>query len=260
MNHDVLDFSNAIIGGTVSPQDVVARAAERIQSWFRRSNRQQMARDPNVRGEERRKERARVARELDDTLRQGFLGASPRLHTAVAQMPTDSPEKPSLNRGPSSTQRALDEGRPAILGPHSSGIAPETLEQALSGLRDELTAGSLPFRIFVSGKSRALKPAIQEQVFLIGREAVVNALRHSRASSIEVEIQYLPRQLRVVVRDNGCGIDPQFVRSERDGHWGLLGMHERAGSIGARLRMWSKPGCGTEVQICVPADTVETLA
>src|SRR5271155_3540196 len=143
MNHDVLDFSNAIIGGTVSPQDVAARAVERIRKWFRRSDQEQLGRERNVRLEERHKERARIAGGFHDTLFQGFLGASMQLHN-----PPDSPEKPSLNRALSSTQRVLDEGRTAVRGPRSSGIAPETLEQALSGLRDELAAGSLPFRIF----------------------------------------------------------------------------------------------------------------
>src|ERR1700691_1376300 len=127
-------------------------------------------------------------------------------------------------------------------------------------LRDELQPDGLPFRIFVTGKSRALKPEIQKQMYLIAREALLNALRHSKATSIEVEIEYLPRRLRMVVRDNGSGIDHQIVRWGRGCHWGLLAMRERAGSIGAKLRIWSKPGCGTEVEICVPSDIVEACA
>jgi anti-sigma regulatory factor (Ser/Thr protein kinase) len=64
----------------------------------------------------------------------------------------------------------------------------------------------LRLRIFVQGKPRTLNPAIHEQLFLIGREAVINALRHSEATKIEVEVQYLRDLLRVLVRDNGCGI------------------------------------------------------
>lgn len=258
MNHDVLEFSNAIAGGTAPNHDVVARAAERIQSWFRRLTQDHLGRELNVRLEERRRERARIARELHDTLFQGFLGASMQLHYALDQMPPDSPSKPSLNRALSLMQRVLDEGRFALQGLRSSRSAPETLEEALLRLRDELRSIGPAFRIFVTGKSRALKPDVQEQIYLIGQEALVNALRHSKAATIEVEIEYLPRQLRMMVRDDGCGIDPQYVRSGRDGHWGLLGMRERAGSIGARLRVWSKSGCGTEIEVRVPGDTVET--
>jgi signal transduction histidine kinase len=258
MNHDVLEFSNAIAGGTVSTQDVVARAAERIQSWFGRPTKDHLDRELNVRLEERHRERARIARELHDTLFQGFLGASMQLHNAVEQMPADSPSRPSISRALSLMQRVLDEGRLAVQGLRSSRIVPETLEEALSRVRDEPRSAGPAFRVFVTGKSRALKPDVQEQIYLIGREALVNALRHSHAASIEVEIEYLPRQLRMMVRDDGCGIDPQYVRSGRDGHWGLLGMHERAGSIGAGLKVWSKLGCGTEIEVRVPGDIVET--
>jgi signal transduction histidine kinase len=93
---------------------------------------------------------------------------------------------------------------------------------------------------------------IQEQIYLIGREALVNALRHSQATIIEAAIEYLPGKLRVVVRDNGSGIDPQVLRSGRDSYWGLLGVRERARSIGAQLRIRSRRGAGTEVEISVP--------
>ena len=67
--------------------------------------------------------------------------------------------------------------------------------------------------------------------------------------ALRVEVEYLPRRLRVVVRDNGRGIDPEATRASRDAHWGLLGMDERAKSIGAKLTIWSKPGAGTEVEL-----------
>jgi len=255
MNLKVERSLNTVVGKAVSSRDLVARPAERRQSRFSRRDRQQLNREQNLRLEERGKERARIARELHDTLFQGFLGASLLLHTAVEQMPADSPSKPSLSRALRLMYRVIDEGRVAIQGLRSPGIAATSLEQALLELRDQLTPGDARFRIFIMGKPKALKPAIQEQIYLIGREAVHNALRHSGATSIEVEVEYSPRRLRVVVRDNGCGIDPQVLRSGRDLHWGLLGMRERAASVGAQLRIWSRPGAGTEVEISVPADT-----
>jgi signal transduction histidine kinase len=129
------------------------------------------------------------------------------------------------------------------------GIASMSLEHALSELWDEFTPDGACYKIFVLGKPKALKPAIKEQIYLIGREAVLNAVRHSGAAAIEAEVEYSARRLRVVVRDNGCGMDPQVVRSSWHSHWGLLRMRERAESVGAQLRIWSGLGGGTEVEI-----------
>jgi signal transduction histidine kinase len=74
-------------------------------------------------------------------------------------------------------------------------------------------------------------------------------VRHSGAKSIEVEVEYLPKKLRVVVRDDGRGFDASALQSKRDLHWGLLGMQERAADIAAQLKIWSQPGAGTEVEI-----------
>jgi signal transduction histidine kinase len=133
-------------------------------------------------------------------------------------------------------------------------IASMSLEEALSGLWSELRSAGARFRIVVEGRPKTVQPAIQEQICLIAREALVNALRHSKATSIEAEVRYLPRRLGVVVRDNGCGIDPKVARAEQGQLWGLLGMHKRAQRMGAQLRIWSGPGVGTEVEISVPGD------
>ena len=253
MNSNVERSANVMFGETACTRDVVAWATERMQRWFCRVDQGQLHRELSVRLEERRSERARIARELHDTLFQGFLGVSLQLHGAVEQMPEDSPAKPSLNRALLLMRRVIDEGRDTLQGLRPSALESMNLEQAFSCLREEFTpGGGVRFRIFVTGQPKELKPAIQEQIYLIGREALINALRHSEASSIEAEVEYLPRRLRIVVRDNGCGMDPEVVRSGRRAHWGLLGMRERAGSIGAQLRIWSRLGAGTEVEISVP--------
>jgi signal transduction histidine kinase len=254
MNPNVDRFPNAMTGEAVSRRDLIKKPAERLQRRFPRRDHQQLNREQKLRLEERRKERGRIARELHDTLFQGFLGASMVLQVAVEQTPADSPTMPSLSRALRLMYRVIDEGRVALLGLRSPRIESTSLEQALSELGDEFTPGGARFQIFVMGRPKALKPGIQKQIYLIGREAVLNALRHSGATAIEAEIEYSPRRLRVVVRDNGCGIDPQVLRSGRDLHWGLLGMRERAASVGAQLRIWSRPGAGTEVEISVPTE------
>ena len=223
------------------------------QKPFRLTGQRHRLREEDIRLEERFRERARIVHELHDTLLQGFLGASMLLHHAVEQTPADSPSKPALSRALRLVHQAIDEGRAVIRGVHKASPAPSSLEQAFSNLLSEVTPGpGLRIRIFVQGKPRSLNPAIQEQLFLIGREAVMNALRHSQATKVEVEVQYLRDLLRVFVRDNGCGINPEAVQKESDSHWGLRGMRERAENIGARFGVWSRKGAGTEVRVDVP--------
>jgi signal transduction histidine kinase len=206
----------------------------------------------HVRMEERRKERARIARDLHDTLFQGFLGASMVLDAAVAGLPSDSPSKLSLNRALLHMRRVIDEGRSALLGLRSPGLESSSLECALADLGNQFMDNGACFKISVLGHPKPLQPGVQEEVLLIAREALLNACRHSQATRIEAEIEYLPARLRLAVRDNGSGIDPQVVRFGRESHWGLQGMRERARNIGGRLRIWSKRGAGTEVEVSVP--------
>jgi signal transduction histidine kinase len=95
---------------------------------------------------------------------------------------------------------------------------------------------------------------VQDEVYRIAREVLRNAFRHARARQIEAEIRYDDRSLRLRIRDDGKGIDPGVLEEgERPGHWGLLGMRERAKRIGAQLDFWSEAGAGTEVELTVPA-------
>jgi signal transduction histidine kinase len=108
------------------------------------------------------------------------------------------------------------------------------------------------FRVVVEGSPRPLQTLIRDEVCGIGREAMVNAFRHSGANNLEVELEYAANQMTVLVRDDGCGIDPQVLRSGRDGHWGLSGMRERAESIGASFRVLSAAAAGTQIELCIP--------
>jgi signal transduction histidine kinase len=150
---------------------------------------------------------------------------------------------------------AINKGRVALEGLRTPRSMPMSLEQTLSNLMDEFSpADGVQLRIFVTGTPRELRPAVQEQLHRLGREVLINALRHSKATRIEAEVQYLPSRLRLVMRDNGCGLDPQVVQSGRENHWGLVEMRERAEDIGAQLKIWSRLGAGTEVEISVPAE------
>lgn len=205
--------------------------------------------ESNLRLQERHKERARIARELHDTLFQGFFSASMMLEAAVEQLPANSPSKSSLGSALQLMHRVIEEGRAALQRLRSPWIASASLEQALADSQNEFPLAGAQFRILVTGHPKVLNPAIQEQIYLIAREALANAFHHSKARNIEAEIEYMPEKLRVVIRDDGCGMDLQALRLQQNSHWGLLGMQERAKSISADLRVWSRRGLGTEVSL-----------
>jgi signal transduction histidine kinase len=245
---------NAMATGTAWTNNSAPLTAEQHQLGFYGHNLERIDREQNIRLDERRKEREHIAQELHDTLFQGFIGASMLLDAAVEQMPADSPSKPSLNRALRLMYRVMEEGRMALQGLRAPLVLSGGLEQALCDFGKEVTPSGAELRVSVMGRPKPLKPTIQSQIYLIGREALVNALRHSGATTIEAEVEYLPNKLRVVVRDNGSGFDTQVLRSTQDSHWGLLGMHERAANIGAQLHIWSRPGAGTEVEISIASD------
>jgi signal transduction histidine kinase len=192
---------------------------------------------------------------LHDTLLQGFLSASMQLHVAADHLPSDSQAKPLVSRVLELMRQVIDEGRTALQGLRSHSSGSQDLAESFSEIRQELALqGQIDYQVTVEGSSRPLRPVIHDGVYRIGREALVNAFRHSRASNIEVVLGYGSKQLRVLVRDNGCGIDPQVLRSGREGHWGLSGMRERAEEIGARLKVWSGADVGTEVELSIPGD------
>jgi signal transduction histidine kinase len=215
-----------------------------------------ISRQLNRRFEEQLAERARMAQELHDTLLQGFISASMQLHVAADTLPADSPVRPALSRVLYLMRRVIEEGRSAVRGLRSSRSAPHDLEQAFTGIRDELAeAGHTDYRVIIEGQARPLHPLVRDEVYKIGREALVNAFRHASAESVELELDYAPNQLRMHVRDDGRGINPQVARSGSDGHWGIAGMRERAEKIGARFTISSRGGAGTEVELTVPGRT-----
>jgi signal transduction histidine kinase len=213
----------------------------------------QLTRQLNVRFEERLAERTLIAQELHDTLLQGFLSASMQLNVAVDQLPAESPARPRLVRVLDLMRQVIEEGRNAVRGLRVSESNVEDIAIALSSMNQELNpGGETVFRVIVEGSPRALHPIVRDEVYRISREAVMNAFRHARAKNIMVEVSYLDNALRVLVNDDGRGIDSEVLESGRDGHWGLSGMRERAERIKARLKVRSRVGSGTEVELSVP--------
>jgi signal transduction histidine kinase len=198
--------------------------------------------------EERPAERTRIAQVL-----QGIVSVAMQLHFAVDQVPANSPAKLRLSRVLELMRHIMEEGRNAVRGLRSSNSDSDDLGRAFSRIPQDLGIEvHVNFRVIVLGSARSLHPLIRDEVYRIGRELLVNAFRHSGASCIEVELEYAPKRFRMVVRDDGCGIDPKVLRAGREGHWGLPGVRERAQRVGATLRVWSRAAAGTEVALSVP--------
>lgn len=223
---------------------------------FHRLRLRQLTRRLNARFEERLDERMRIAQELHDTLLQGFLSASMQLHIAVERMPEDLQAKLGLNHVQQLIGQVIKEGRNAVQGLRSITGDSLDLGQAFSRIQQELATHKekgeeIGFRVIVEGRPRALHPILRDEVYRIGREALVNALHHSRAKGIEVEVKYKANHLRVVIRDDGCAY--QSLRPEGDGSEELSGMRERAERIGARLKIRNRAAAGTEVELSIPS-------
>jgi signal transduction histidine kinase len=172
-------------------------------------------------------------------------------------LPSDIPNREEFERVLTLMNRVSDEGRVAVRGLRAE--SGDDLEQAFCRVQQEYASrNGADFEVTVEGRVRTIHPVIRDEVYRIGREALVNAFRHARARRIEVELEYAPRHLRMLVRDDGCGIDPNILPSGRQGHWGLPGMRERAQRMGGHLKLSSRADGGTEVELLLPASVAFT--
>ena len=205
--------------------------------------------------QERHGERERIARDLHDTLLQGSQGLILRLHAISQAAQTPATVRSSLEAAMQLAERNLAEGRERVASLRDRPIAGQDLATALARVHEEFAGeGVNPLRLTVEGAAPALQSSAAEEVFLIGREAVRNALNHADAAAIEVELAYGRGHLLLHVRDNGRGM-PDVTRLA-DGHWGMQGMRERARRLGGTLNVWSRVGLGTEVALAVPAHRI----
>ena len=214
-----------------------------------------------LRLEERVSERTRIARELHDSLLQSLHGLMFEFQAArnmFQKRPGEALQ--ALDNAIMGTEQAIIESQDAIADLRSTATTEDDLVQLIRTTGENLATAqggnekSPTFGLTVEGRQRVLTPAIRDEVYRIAREVIRNAFRHAQARRIEAEVLYGEDQLRLRVRDDGKGMDPQVLeKGTRSGHWGLPGVRERAHRIGAKLDVWSEAGAGTEVQLDVTA-------
>jgi ligand-binding sensor domain-containing protein/signal transduction histidine kinase len=216
----------------------------------------------NLRLEERVSERTRIARDLHDTLLQSLQGLLLRFHSALTLLPARPDEaRQRLERALEQAEAAITEGRDAVLGLRATAVTVNDLADGIAAIganltRDPALVDAPAIAVDVDGVSRDLNPAVREEAYRIAGEALRNAFTHAHARRINVTIHYEPRQLRLTVRDDGQGIDEATLRGQqREGHFGLPGMRERAAIVQGRLEVRTQPGAGTEIELRVPGAT-----
>lgn len=233
-----------------------ALAAMAVLYLFYLSRLRQATQRVRVSMEARLAEREQIARDLHDTLLQSVQGLILKVHAGVSQIPREEPARQTLERALDNADQVVLEGRDRVRSLRSTAGLSD-LSSALQDVANQMPQGSSArVKTVVEGSDRELHPLVIEEAYSIGREALVNALSHSECQNVEVEITFGSKQFRLRVRDDGRGIEPEILeKGEREGHWGLPGMRERAQKIGGQLEFWSRPGIGTEVQLTVPAKT-----
>lgn len=204
--------------------------------------------------EERLGERERIARELHDTLLQSIQGLVLRFQSVANKMPADGASRTQLEAALQRADEIIAEGRDRVQdlrATNASGDLPELLKERAVGVGLD---PAVLVRILVEGRPRPVHPLVSVEVGRIADEALFNIARHAKASTVEITIRFAARQLAVEIRDDGVGIAAEVLeQGYRPGHFGLVGMRERAERIGGGFSIESSPGMGSAVTMTLPA-------
>jgi signal transduction histidine kinase/ligand-binding sensor domain-containing protein len=216
----------------------------------------QVAHALNARFEERLAERARVARDLHDTLLQTVHGSRIVADDALSRPDDADGMKHAMEQVSGWLRQASEEGRAAVNALRASITERNDLSEAFRrAIEDCRRLGSMEGSFSLSGDPREMHPVVRDEVYRIGYEAIRNACTHSAGTHLDVGLTY-GDDLILRVADNGVGIDPSISHAGKDGHFGLRGMRERAARIGARFTMTTSQRSGTEIVLKVPGTVV----
>ena len=207
----------------------------------------------SARFEERLAERTRLAQDLHDELLQNAMGVSLQLEATDSLIEETHAAKPHLVRALDLARALMRQGREVLRDLRAKTRDAADITRVLSRTIEEYQQqGGPASSLIVEGAPRTLNPLVAEDFMQIGRQAIINAFQHAAAKKIEVCLIYRALELCLEIKDNGCGIDPQIVAAGKPGHFGLIGMRERAERIGCVLTVASRAGEGTNVIVTVP--------
>ena len=201
-------------------------------------------------------ERSRVAREIHDTVEQGLSGISLQLEAVGGSLQT-APDtaRQSLDVAQQMVRYSLEETRRSVMDLRAQALERSDLAGALEMLAHQMTLNtSAQANVYVSGPVQRLDASKEHHLLRIGLEALTNALKHGRATRIDIDLNFTPESTRLIVSDNGQGLE-WAERATGGAHFGLQGVRERVDKLGGALDIWSAPGAGVRLAVTIPAPT-----
>ncbi len=198
-------------------------------------------------------ERARLARDIHDTLAQGLTAIALHLDGALPYLDgAPTPARERVQQALRTTRDSLDQARQSVLALRSGLPDSRPLVAALAALARSMTTET-GVRVHLRAPVGDLaSPRLETELYRIAEEALTNVRRHSGARHVAIVVHRLDRTVGLGIRDDGSGFDPSAVS---DARYGIIGMHERAALLGGRLRISAQPGQGTAVRVAVPFPT-----
>jgi signal transduction histidine kinase len=201
-------------------------------------------------------ERARISREVHDTLLQSLLGVALRSGTVAGQLPLSDPSRAQLNQMRKEVEEQIREVRETIWNLRSPTLERRGLSGAIEDAGNRIAkqmAARFTFRIV--GRPQPCASAVEEQILRIGQEAFINAGRHSRASELHAELRYQSDTVTLSIADNGVGFDADVAAQSDEWHFGLSSMRERAAEAGGYVDIVTGKGTGTRVIASFPSSS-----
>lgn len=203
-------------------------------------------------------ERKRIARELHDTLLQGFTGIALKLDALTTALPpAQSKTKEQLRLALEQMEHYLGETRRSISNLRSPTLqGSEHLSEGILKASKRVLAGTaITLNFSEQGASEKIDHAIVHHLLRIYEEALSNIIKHAHATSIEVVLDFTSQEVQLQIRDNGCGFEAASFKVPRNGHFGLLGIDERVSTLCGTLSIDSAPGRGTRVLVTIPTES-----
>ena len=197
-------------------------------------------------------ERNRIAREIHDTIAQGLAALALKLETADVLLETGADTEKIrhvLSKALSLTRDNLEEARRSVMDLRAAPLEGKTLQEAIKLLIDD---ARLHGDIEVIGSSPPLSVRVETALYRIAQEAITNVSKHSRATSVKVQMILMPERIRLVIEDDGIGFD--IREANKEGHFGLIGLKERAKLLHGTVDIVSCVGSGTVIETSIPLD------
>ena len=198
------------------------------------------------------KERTRMARDIHDTLAQGFTGVIVQMEAAEEALLEEDSEHAigHVQRARQLARESLREARRSVHALRPQALEKAPFADALEAIIKNTAAGTaLRTEFRITGKPRELAPLVEENLLHIGQEALTNSLKHAHATKFQARLSFNPDAVYLQLQDNGDGFN---VGNSNGGGFGLIGMKERAEQIGATVDVSSKPGAGTSIVAVSP--------